>query len=130
MSGALRRHPHVQDDPGLIHGTPQVVRLAIDPHEHFIEVPFITRPRPTPAQVIGNRLANLLAPLPDRFVGPTDVADQPQLFNSTVTEAEAAIQPHTGTDAFAWEAMTMGQRRARVHDGFYPPQLSSRVNAP
>ena len=55
ISPAVWLYQNVQDYPGLIHGAPQVMRLAIDLHKDFIEVPFVARPGATlklaPAQV-------------------------------------------------------------------------------
>ena len=45
-------HQNVEDVVVLIHRTPQVMALAIDRQENFIEMPFIPRARPTSLQLI------------------------------------------------------------------------------
>jgi hypothetical protein len=89
----------------LIDGPPQVVLLAINFHEHLIKVPFIARPGPTSSQFVGKGLSKLLTPLADCFVGNADSTDQHQLFDITITEAEAKVEPHTVTDNLGREAM-------------------------
>jgi hypothetical protein len=37
----------------LVDSTPQLVPRAVDPDEHFLAVPFVTRPWPAPAQPAG-----------------------------------------------------------------------------
>src|ERR1700753_3922068 len=44
-------------DAVLIHGTPKIMLLALDPDEHLIEVPLVSRPRTAAAQAVGKALA-------------------------------------------------------------------------
>ena len=60
---------YVEHNALLIHGAPQIVLHTLDPDEHFIEVPFVSRPGPAAAQTAGKGLAELLAPAPDRLIG-------------------------------------------------------------
>jgi hypothetical protein len=39
--------------------------FALDPDEDLVQVPFVTRPRPTPAKIVCEAGTELQAPLPD-----------------------------------------------------------------
>jgi len=58
----------------LIDGPPQVMPLATDKQKHFVEMLFISGPRPPAAQLIGIVLAELETPLADGFIGDIDTA--------------------------------------------------------
>jgi hypothetical protein len=49
---AATLHQDVEHAPVLIDGTSEIVQFALDPDEDLIRVPFVTRPRPTPAKII------------------------------------------------------------------------------
>jgi len=85
----VRLHQNIQHDAVLIDRTPEIVRLAIDFHEDLIQVLFVARPGPPPAQLIGKGLAELLAPLADCFVGHAHPADQHHFFDITITEPQS-----------------------------------------
>jgi hypothetical protein len=46
----------------LIHGAPKIVLHTLDPDEHLVQVPLISRPWPSVAQAVGKVLAEFLAP--------------------------------------------------------------------
>src|SRR5713101_1332310 len=84
----MRLYQNVQDYSVLINGTPQILPASINFEKDLVEVPFVSGPGTTPAQVIGKGLAELLAPLADRFVGHMDTANHHHLFNVAITQAE------------------------------------------
>lgn len=45
---AAALHQDIEHDAVLVNGTPQVAQHALDPNEHFIEVPLVTRPGSPP----------------------------------------------------------------------------------
>lgn len=53
---------------------PYQLSLAIDLEKDFVSVPFVAWPRPSAAELIGVRLAELPSPLTDCFVGDDDAA--------------------------------------------------------
>jgi hypothetical protein len=81
----------IEHAPVLVHGSPQVVLDAIDPNEHFIQVPFVARAWPTTAQRIRVGLAELPGPPRDRLVRDDHAALGQQLFNIAVAEGEAEV---------------------------------------
>ncbi len=55
-------HKDVQDHAALIHGAPQVMLNALDPDEHFIEVPLVSRPRSMASQTLSMAAHGAAAP--------------------------------------------------------------------
>jgi hypothetical protein len=62
----------VEHDAVLIHGTPKIVLHALDPDEHFVQVPLIPRSWPSAAKAFGKALAEFPAPTPDGLIGEDD----------------------------------------------------------
>jgi hypothetical protein len=79
--------------------------IDIDGEEDFVEVPLIPRPGPSAPQLIGIRMPEFAAPLPDRFVGDDDSTCKQQLFDVAVAEAEAIVQLDAMADDFGRETM-------------------------
>src|SRR5690349_23625915 len=77
----------------LVHGAPQVTGLTVDLDEDFIQVLFISRLRPTSAQLIGIGLPKLAAPLTNSFVNHLDAAGGEEFFDIMVAERETEIKP-------------------------------------
>ena len=75
---ALRLPPRLDADvpqmPIMIRDAPERLACPIARRQHRIAMPRIPGPRPLGAQVMGLRLSELLAPLPDGFVGDVDAA--------------------------------------------------------
>ena len=53
----------------LIHGAPKIVLHALDPDEHLVQVPLISRPWPSVTQAVGKALAEFLEPPPHCLIG-------------------------------------------------------------
>jgi hypothetical protein len=62
-------HQDIQDVVVLIHGSPQVMALAIDGQKYLVEMPFVPGPRPSTPQLVGVILTELETPLTDGLVG-------------------------------------------------------------
>ena len=65
----------------LIHGTPQVLLLAVDPDEDFIQVPDVAEATPTPLQSPGIVRAELLTPVSNCFISDDDAAFGQEIFH-------------------------------------------------
>ena len=74
MLVAAALHQNVEHVIVVIDSAPQVMTLAIDRQEDFIQMPFVTRARPAVLQLIGVVLPKLETPLPDGFMGDVDPA--------------------------------------------------------
>src|SRR3712207_6728637 len=55
-------HQDIEDVVVLIHGSPQVMALAVDGQKHLVEMPFVPRPRPSTPQLVGVILTELQTP--------------------------------------------------------------------
>ena len=95
---------NVQHVPVLINSPPQVMGLAIDREEHFIQVSLIAWAGTAPAQLVRVGLAEFAAPLPYRFVGHNHAPLGQQFFNITIAEVEAEVEPHRVGDDLLREA--------------------------
>ena len=78
---AAALHQDVEDHAVLIHGAPEIARLALDADEDLIEVPLVTGPRPAATEIVGEGRAGLQAPATDAPVRDDDAALGQQQFN-------------------------------------------------
>ncbi len=104
-------HQDIEHVAVLIHRPPEVMPLTLDRQEDLIQMLLIPGLRPAVAQLIGIVLAELPAPLADRFIGHDDATGEQQLFDIPVTEAEAEIKPHRVADDFRWKPVVLVGRR-------------------
>jgi len=74
------------------------VALLVDREKDLVQVPRIPRPGPPTSELIGRRLAELPAPLPDRFIGHEDPAGEQPLFHIPIAQAEAEAEPDAMAD--------------------------------
>src|SRR5574340_150137 len=88
----------VKDVAVLVHGAPQVVAFAVDPDEHLVHMPRVTRSGPPPAQLVGVALAELGAPVADRLVGDHDAALEHHLRDVPQAQREAVVEPDAVAD--------------------------------
>lgn len=56
----------------LINGSPEIVQLAPNAHEHFIRKPFVSGLRPPPLQGLGVGASEAQTPRADRLVANHD----------------------------------------------------------
>jgi hypothetical protein len=83
----------IEHIPMLINCAPQIVQFAVDFKKHLVEVPFITGLGTSTTELVGILLAKLLASLADGLVGHYDASGGHQLFDITIAEREAEVQP-------------------------------------
>jgi hypothetical protein len=91
-------HQDIEDLAVLIDSPPEIVPLTTNREKDLIQMPLITSLGAPATQLIGIRLLELLASLPERFVRHDDPAGEQQLFDITVAEAEAKVQPNAMAD--------------------------------
>jgi hypothetical protein len=113
---ALRRvaippglNENVEHGAVLIDGTSEIVLHALDPDEHLIDVPFVSRLWPAAAQTVGE----FVAPAPHRFIGDDDVAFSQQQLDIPQAEGEHMVQPHGVADGS--EPMAVRRVGWRLH---------------
>jgi hypothetical protein len=100
-------HEDIKDIPVLVDGPPQLVVFTMDPQKDLIEMPRVAWSGSLAPELMGILLAKLRAPLTDRFVRHDNPTHEEQLFDASITEAEAKVQPHTVADDLGREAMVL-----------------------
>ena len=85
----------------------QIVTGAVDREEHFIRMPLIARSSTPAAQLISIGLPELPAPIAHRFVREQNAALGHELFDISIAQAEAEIEPDTVADDFGREPMAL-----------------------
>jgi hypothetical protein len=83
------------------------LRWHVGCQKHFTEMPRIPGLRPAVAQVMGIRLPELLAPLPDRFTGHDDATSEQERFHMGVAETKAEVQPDVVADDCSWKSVLL-----------------------
>ena len=93
----------------LVNGSPQILQLAANCDEHFIEKPGAAQLASPLLQLASVVRAKSVAPLPNRFVGNLYSTFRQKVFDVTKAEAKSMVNPHRVTDDFRWESMTVVQ---------------------
>ena len=91
----------------LIHGSPEVMALAVDGQKHLVEMPCVPGPRPSTPQQIGILLTEIETPLTDGLVGHVDAACEQQLLHVAVAQGKTIIQPDPVADDGAGKAVVL-----------------------
>jgi hypothetical protein len=100
-------HQDIQDVVVLIHGPTQVMTLAVDNEKDFVEMPFISGPRPMATRTIGIILTELKASLANGLMRDVDTALQQELLGVAVAQAEPVVEPHTMADDLGRKAVVL-----------------------
>jgi hypothetical protein len=79
VASALNQN--VEHDPMLIHGTPEPMLPARDADDNFVEMPFVSGGRKTPADLISIILAEFQRPLPRRLMADQDPSGRQHLLD-------------------------------------------------
>jgi len=95
----------------LINSPPQVVTLAIDLYEDLVDEESIAIALMATLQTPGVFRPKLDAPEADGFVTDCDAAFSEQIFNISVTQVEAIVNPDSLTDDVGWESVVF----VRIH---------------
>lgn len=99
------RHEALEDLSLVINGSPEVVSLAVDLHEHLVEMPSpLARPHtldPTFPDLGCEHRAEAMPPEPDRLVADVDPTFVQQVFDIPKRQREADIHHHGKTDNLA-----------------------------
>ena len=90
----------------LIHGSPEILLLAIDLDEDFVNVEGIAVALVPTLQPPGISGPELDTPQPDSFVADCYPTLGQQIFNIAVTEVEPVIEPDCITDDFGRESVS------------------------
>jgi hypothetical protein len=100
-------HQDIQYVPVLIYGPPQIVRLALDPQTHLVEMPLVTGPRAVATELSGIRLSECATLFANRLIGDLYTTFRQEFFHITKTEAEAKVQLHGVADDLHGKTMVL-----------------------
>ena len=84
----------------LIDCSPQVVALASDLNEQFIDVPDVPKSSPLPSQSAGIGRSKLPTPVSDRLVGDQDSSLRKQVFYVSKAQRKPMVEPNSVADDF------------------------------
>jgi hypothetical protein len=99
----------------LIHGTPEILLLAVDSNEDFVQVPNIAKAPLTPLQFSGIVRTELPTPDSNRFVRDDDSPFGEKILDISEAQAETMVNPDGITDDFWRETMTVIARPVVLH---------------
>ena len=100
----------VENDAVLIDGAPEPVWLAGDRDDDLIHMPFVAASRRALADLIGERLAELLPPLAHGLLRHANPARRQHFLDHTKAQRKPEIQPNGIADDFRRKAMAAIQR--------------------
>src|SRR6266508_4505622 len=104
---APRRDEDIPPLPVLIHRAPEGVPRAIDREEDLLQGPCVARAGTPAPELMGNILAKRQTPWANGVRRDDASPGEPQLFDSAIAAAEAALPPHRRADALGWEAVSL-----------------------
>ena len=90
----------------LIYCTPEVMLLAVDLYKNFIDEKCVTIATVLSLQSSGVEITEFYAPEADRFAADSDASLSQKIFNITVAQVEAIIEPDCVADDVQWESVT------------------------
>ena len=120
LSVAVFLQKNVQYSAMLVHGTPQPVLDALDLHADLVSVPTGTPTGFPFPQFPGDRWAEFLAPVTDGFMADLNSPLEKQLFNISVAEGEAMVEPDRVLNDALGETMAVGFHIIRHGRPAYP----------
>jgi hypothetical protein len=88
----------IKHDTMLVHGAPKIMKDTVDPDEHFIEKPFVTRSGTSASNPLREARAKFHAPAAHGFVRQGDASLGQHQFDVAETQTERMIQPHGMAD--------------------------------
>ena len=99
----------------LIHGTPQILLLAVDSNEDLVKVPMVTEPSLTSLQFPSIVRTELLTPPSDRLIRHADSSLGEKILDIPKAQAEAMVNPDRIADDFRWETIAEVRRPIALH---------------
>jgi len=74
------------------------MQYTSDPDEHLIQMPFVSRPRSAPAQLVGKDRAELQAPLSNALIGDDHTTFGQKKFDIPEAQTENMLEPDRVAD--------------------------------
>jgi len=99
----------------LIDGPPEILLLAIDSNEDFVQMPVVSQPTLAPLQFPNIVGTELLTPQPNRLIRHDDSPLGEQILHVSEAQAEAMVNPNRVTDDFRRETIARVPRLIALH---------------
>ena len=103
----VRLYQDVDHVPVLIHGTPEILLLAVDSNEDFVQVPNIAKAALTPLQFSGIVRTELPTPDSNRFIRNDDSPFREKILDISEAQAETMVNPDGIADDFWRKTVTV-----------------------
>jgi hypothetical protein len=111
----VRLHQDIDHVAILIHGTPEILLLAVDSYEDFVQMPSITQAALTPRQLSGIVRTEVLTPESNRLIRHDDSTFGEKILDIPEAQAETMVSPDGIADDFWRETMTVVARPVVLH---------------
>ena len=89
----------------MVDGTPQILKLAVDLQEYFIEMPPVAESSAAGSNPFGIHPAKLQTPFADALEADGDATFGHHLFDVSAAERKSKIKPSAMTDDHGWKAI-------------------------
>jgi hypothetical protein len=90
----------------IINGTPKVVGLTVDFHEHLVQMPPATWAWSSAINPSGILFAELKNPAPDAFIGNVQTTFCEKVFHIAKAQCETEVQPDCVLDNLCWKSVS------------------------
>ena len=97
----------VENEAIFIDGAPQPVRLASNRDDDLIHMPFVAASRRALADLMGERLAELLPPLAHGLIGHANPARRQHFLDHAKAQGKPEIEPNRMADDLRRKAMAL-----------------------
>jgi hypothetical protein len=96
---------HINHFTVLVYGPPEIMLLAVDLDEYFIDVKGVAETSVPSLQATGINRTEFNAPETDRFAADGDTAFREKVFDIAVSEVESMVEPDGKGNDVRWESM-------------------------
>jgi len=101
----------------LVHGTPEIMKYAVDPDEDLVQMPFVPWSWPASQDPLREARAKFRAPAANGLVRQSDPTLSQQQFNVAETQTERMIQPDSMADDLSRKPVAVVRVGLRLHPG-------------
>jgi hypothetical protein len=110
-----RLHQDVDYVAVLIDRAPEILQVAVDSKEDFVQMPVVAEPALESLQFANIICAELLTPQPNRFIGYEDASFRQKILDVSEAEAETMIGPDRVTDDLGCASTAQVTSGGRTH---------------
>jgi hypothetical protein len=112
---ATALNQNIEHDTVLVHGAPKIMKDTVDPDEHLVQIPLVSRLRPAASDPFREARAEFQAPAAHGFVRQGDASLGEHQFDVAETQTERVIQPHGVADDLGGEPVAMVRAGRGLH---------------